>query len=265
MVGYSIPAWGGGGREFVGLMVGYSIPVWGCGGAGICRFYGGWCIIGVFGIGGLDMATAAGIVLGFDPGGQGNFGWSVCLTDGGNLLPPSKTGLGGDAEDVIGKVRMAMESLGLSGAKVLAAGIDAPMFWSGKRNREIDDLISMEIKKGGSAGKGKPRVLAVNSLWGSVVVQGLLLANRLYQMYEPKITETYPKVLLYLLGELERDGEMKQLIAETGSEHERDAVISAYAAWAMLNGFGGCRDIYLDEPDPVLPFVTPVSYWMPLG
>ena len=211
------------------------------------------------------MATEAGIVLGFDPGGRGNFVWSVCLTDGGNLLTVSKTGLGGDAEDVIGKVRIEMESLGLSGGKVLAAGIDAPMFWGGKGNREIDDLISKEIKKGGSSGKGKPRVLAVNSLWGSVVVQGLLLANRLYQMYEPKITETHPKALLYLLGELKQDVDINQLIEGLGSEHERDAVISAYAAWAMLNGFGGWRDIYLDEPDPVLPFGTPVSYWMPLG
>ena len=211
------------------------------------------------------MATEAGVVLGFAPGGRGNFGWSVCLTDGGDLLTVSKTGLGGDAEDVIGKVRIEMESLGLSGVKVLAAGIDAPMFWGGKGNREIDDIISKGIKKGGSSGKGKPRVLAVNSLWGSVVVQGLLLANRLYQMYEPKITETHPKVLLYLLGELKQDGELNQLIKGLRSEHERDAVVSAYAAWAMLNGFGGWRDIYLDEPDPVLPFGTPVSYWMPLG
>ena len=211
------------------------------------------------------MATEAGIVMGFDPGGRGNFGWSVCLTDGGNLLTVSKTGLASDAEGAIHQVQQVMESLDPSMLKVLAAGIDAPMFWSGKGNREIDDLISKGIKKGGSSGKGKPRVLAVNSLWGSVVVQGLLLANRLYQMYEPKITETHPKALLYLLGELKRDGEMNQLIAETGSEHERDAVVSAYAAWAMLSGFGGWRDIYLCEPDPVLPFGTPISYWMPLG
>lgn len=211
------------------------------------------------------MATAAGIVLGFDPGGQGNFGWSVCQTDGINLLPPSKTGLASDAEGAIHQVQQVMESLDPSMLKVLAAGIDAPMFWDGKGNKEIDDLISKEIKKGGSSGKGKPRVLAVNSLWGSVVVQGLLLANRLYRMYEPKITETHPKALLYLLKELKQDGDMNQLIAGLGIEQERDAVVSAYAAWAMLNGFGGWRDIYLDEPDPVLPFGTPVSYWMPLG
>lgn len=210
------------------------------------------------------MSAESGIVLGFDPGGRGNFGWSVCQTDGSSLPTVLNTGLASDAEDVIGNVRMAMESLGLSGVKVLAAGIDATMFWGGKGNREIDDIISKEIKKGGSSRKGKPRVLAVNSLWGSVVVQGLLLANRLYQMYEPKITETHPKVLLYLLGELKQDGDMNQLIAGLGSEHERDAVISAYAAWAMLDGFGGWRDIYLDEPDPVLPFDIPVSYWMPI-
>ena len=210
------------------------------------------------------MVAGAGIVLGFDPGGRGNFGWSVCQTDGSSLPTVLKTGLASDAEGAIDQVQQVMEWLDPSMLKVLAAGIDAPMFWSGKGNRKIDDIISKEIKKGSSAGKGKPRVLAVNSLWGSVVVQGLLLANRLYQMYEPKITETHPKALLYLLGELKQDGEMNQLIAGLGSEHERDAVVSAYAAWAMLDGFGGWRDIYLDEPDPVLPFDIPVSYWMPI-
>lgn len=213
------------------------------------------------------MSAEAGIVLGFDPGGRGNFGWSVCQIDGSSLPTVLNTGLASDAEGAIHQVQQVMESLGLSRVKVLAAGIDAPMFWGGKGNRQIDDIISKEIKKGGSSGKGKPRVLAVNSLWGSVVVQGLLLANRLYQMYEPKITETHPKALLYLLGELKQDGTINQLIAVLGnkSEHERDAVVSAYVAWAMLDEFGGWRDIYLDEPDPVLPFGTPVSYWMPLG
>lgn len=215
------------------------------------------------------MATEAGIVLGFDPGGktEKKFGWSVCCTDGSNLLTVLKTGLGGDAEDVIGKVRMAMESLGLSRAKVLAAGIDAPMFWSKKGDRQIDDTIRKEINKGSSTRKVKPSVLAVNSLRGSVLAQGLLLARGLYEMGKPKITETHPKALLYLLDESKQDGEINQLMEVLGnkSEDERDAVISAYAAWAMLNGFGGWRDIYLDEPDPVLPFDIPVSYWMPLG
>ena len=217
---------------------------------------------------GLDMATEAGIVLGFDPGGKTkkSFGWSVCQTDGGSLLPPSMTGLASDAVDVIGKVRMAMESLGLSGVKVLAAGIDAPMFWGREGNRQIESIIRGELKK-----KGFPphmlggSVQEVNSLQGACLVQGLVLANRLYEMHKPKITETHPKALIYLLKELKQDGAMNQLIAETETEHERDAVVSAYAAWAMLNGFGGWRDLYLDEPDPFLPLGTPVSYWMPIG
>ena len=210
------------------------------------------------------MATEAGIVLGFDPGGktEKKFGWSVCCTDGSNLLTVLKTGLGGDAEDVIGKVRMAMESLGLSREKVLAVGIDAPMFWGKGGNRQVECIIREALKKKGISSRS---VQEVNSLQGVCLVQGLVLANRLYAMYKPKITETHPKVLLCLLAELKQDGYLNQLIEGPGSEHERDAVISAYAAWAMLNGFGGWRDLYLDEPDPVLPFGTPVSYWMPLG
>ena len=82
-------------------------------------------------------------------------------------------------------------------------------------------------------------------------------------MYKPKITETHPKVLLYLLKALEQDEEINKLIRGLG-EHERDAVISAFAAWAMLKKLKGWRDLCQDENSPVQPFDTPVNYWMPI-
>ena len=39
------------------------------------------------------MPEFTDIVLGFDPGGKGAFGWSVCRGVDGSLQPPAKTGL----------------------------------------------------------------------------------------------------------------------------------------------------------------------------
>ena len=47
----------------------------------------------------MDMPKSTGFILGFDPGGAGRFGWSVCSATEGNLRPPPKTGLACDAGD----------------------------------------------------------------------------------------------------------------------------------------------------------------------
>ncbi len=213
------------------------------------------------------MSERVGIVLGFDPGGKNNFGWSVCRTDKSGdklLIQLGKTGLANDALEVVGKVQEAMKSPDFQGLKVLAVGIDAPMFWSGRGNRQVDNIIREELKD-----KCFPRekvggtVQHVNSLQGACLAQGLLLARHLNEIYEPKITEAHPKALLYLLKVLKQDREINKLIAGL-SDHKRDATISAFAAWAMLNEFPGWRDLYQDECYPVQPFNTPVSYWMPI-
>lgn len=210
------------------------------------------------------MAELEGIVLGFDPGGKGNFGWSVCLTAGGKLLPPLNTGLASDAPEAIREVQDAMKSFAYPGLEVLAAGIDAPMFWTKDGNRKVDDVIRAELKaKGFPPNKIGGTVQQVNSLQGACVAQGLLLADQLHGMYRLQITEAHPTASFYLLEQLKQDGEIKEM-TEGLTDHQFDATISAYAAWAMLKRFPGWRDIYQDEPAPVQPFGTPVSYWLPI-
>ena len=210
------------------------------------------------------MSELEGIVLGFDPGGKGNFGWSVCLTTGGKLLPPLMTGLASDAPEAIRGVQDAMKSFAYLGLEVLAAGIDAPMFWTRDGSRKVDDVIRAELKeKGFPPNKIGGTVQQVNSLQGACVAQGLLLADQLYGMYQLQITEAHPTASFYLLGQLKQDEEIKELTAGL-TDHQFDATISAYAAWAMLKKFPGWRDIYQDEPGPVQPFGTPVSYWLPI-
>ena len=239
--------------------------------------------------------------MGFDPGGKGNFGWCVCQADG-DELQVRQTCVANDAQDAIRQVKSAIKSLVSPGnPKVLAAGIDAPMFWSAAGNREIDREIKQALKDNC---KPSETVIHINSLRGACSVQGVLLGKYLHETYpDLQITETHPTALRYLLkvcgksGELEKvieqviekfrtnegdalkseelrklnkdkrnvlkPGEFKKPIEERYT-HQRDAAISAYVAWKMLKRPADWQNLYLKEPGPVQPFDTPVSYWMPI-
>jgi hypothetical protein len=45
-------------------------------------------------------------------------------------------------------------------------------------------------------------------------------------------------------------------------EHERDAALGAFAAWAMLTKREGWKNLLSDESDAFVP-VPPIEYWMP--
>ena len=194
------------------------------------------------------------IVWGFDPGGNRRFGWSVCTADGGQMRC-SKTGVASHSQEAIEQVLSSLPP----GATVLAAGIDAPLFWDRKKgNREVDGIV-----RGAVADKGCPyssgTVQQVNSLRGACLVQGVLLADALHQEFpEARITEAHPKALSWLLGKAVPSH------PPSVSEHEHDACLAAFTAWSMLQKSPGWQDIYLKEPNPIRPFGTPVSYWMPL-
>ena len=86
------------------------------------------------------MPESNGFILGFDPGGKGKFGWSICRVSNGQLQQPLETGLADDAWDALLKVKQELGRYSPSGnPPVLAAGIDAPMFWSKRGNRTVDD------------------------------------------------------------------------------------------------------------------------------
>ena len=189
------------------------------------------------------------IFLGFDPGGEGKFGWSICREDGDQFRQIT-AGLADHAEDAIEKV---LSHLPRSTVIVLAAGIDAPLFWSRKGNRAIDKVVREAARPA--------NVLEVNSLWGAVLVQGVLLAESLHKHFDDfPITEAHPKALRELLVELPRV--LHHFNGET--EHEWDARTAAYAAWCMHRQAEGWWDISSREPNPVLLLSRPVSYWLPI-
>lgn len=212
------------------------------------------------------MPKSTGFILGFDPGGIGRFGWSVCDATP-EALARLQTGLADDAVGALHEVEKAMESCGLRGnPTVLAAGIDAPMFWGAKGNREIDAVLRSALRDTQFPTPGGT-VQQVNSLRGACLAQGVLLGKYLHEKWDLPITETHPKALLHLLslpGQFDIGVRVTDLT--TGlDEHERDATLSAVAAWAMIRDLPGWCDLYAQEPNPIQPFDTPVGFWMPLS
>src|SRR6266446_4384905 len=112
------------------------------------------------------------IWFGADPGGKNNFGVAVLLDDG-----TYKTECVSFVEQAIDWIR---EHDHIDGV-----GIDAPLWWSSgpSGDRKADN----ELRKYGP-------VQAPNSLRGAVLVQGVMLATRLRQLYpQISITEAHPK------------------------------------------------------------------------
>ena len=190
-------------------------------------------------------------VFGFAPSGPDAFGWSICeILD--DLVLPQRGGIASHAAEVMGKVVNYLHR----SADLLAIGFGTPLFWSPTGTRHVDSIV-----RGALAASGHPTpsetVQQLGELPGASLVQGLLLASSLWEHYGVPIMETHPRALLWLLEPaLKREHEL--------SDDSPDAVIAAFAAWSMHTKSKGWRDLYPEEPNPVLPLGTPVSYWMPI-
>lgn len=210
------------------------------------------------------MLESTGYILGFDPGGTGNFGWSICREVHGLLRPPPITGLADNAWEALTQVRTAMPD----NPTVLAAGIDALLFWNVRGNRQVDRIIRQALRDANFPGHLAGTPIAVGGLRGSVLVQGMLLAKFLWETWRLPITESYPTALRHLLQHPEQAliVDMAQQLIANLDDHERDATLCAVAAWAMSHhqDLPGWQNLYDQENDPVQPFDVPVSYWMPI-
>ena len=212
------------------------------------------------------MSGPEGIILGFDPGGKNAFGWSVCVTRNGRLEKPIQTCVADEALSVVRAVEECLKTnLTNPDTRVLAAGVDAPMFWSRTGSRAVDGLLRDRVRAAGITSS----VMQINSLQGSVLVQGVLLGKLLLDTWNLKITESHPKVLNHLLGDskqcevIEMMAHVTEGLKEDSGGHMRDATLAAISAWAMVHESDGWEDLYLLEPQPVNPFGYDVSYWMP--
>ena len=194
------------------------------------------------------MSQKHKFVAGFDPGGQGSFGWCIARIKSGDV-DVIDTDCANNADHALACAMKCPPDGG-----IVAAGIDAPLYWA--RNgldREADIYVREQIKAAG----GNSGVLTVNSLMGACLIQGAMLAQQIEHKY-PRclITETHPKALLDCKPQCLAD------IVNGYTEDERDAVISAWAAARAHQRDG--QDLFKrDAKHAIHTFLKKTCYWWP--
>ena len=193
------------------------------------------------------------ILLGFDPGGLNSFGWARLRIDDSGTPAELSTGLCSNATAAF---KQATSAAMLA---PVAVGIDAPLFWIAEGDRKADARIRTAVcAAGGSPGT----VGHVNSLRGACLVQGVLAARTVAETWPSvAVTEAHPKALLRVHSAAALF--LATYLPDAPTEHQRDAALAAYAAWAVAAKFPGWRDLVGDEAAPFFPSGYTVSYWFP--
>lgn len=187
---------------------------------------------------------------GADPGGRLTFGVAVLHDDG-----TFDTAVVSSADEAMAWYR----------GVPMGVGIDAPLWWSSGQSsdRQADRFIRTTYRIASGT------VQTANSLKGAVLVQGVMLAQRLRERFPlVPITEAHPKALLKAigLGSWPAIAAAYGLIGLPASEHERDALLGAVAAREGVLGRWP-RDLTStrlpSEQDPTALPHGPVRYFWP--
>lgn len=210
------------------------------------------------------------IILGFDPGGAAQFGWAALECSGALPLRVRAAGVANHAEQAVDSALAVLSPQD----RVVAAGIDSPLYWTPSGVRESDRRVRDIVRRAGARSSAGGTVQHPNCLQGACVVQGptaaLLLRRRVPGI---TLTESHPKALLWALriaSESRKPAAISLLdlshLAEGsagGTEHERDAVLGGLAAWFMVTGAAGWGNLVLAEREPLFFTPEPVCYWFP--
>ncbi len=212
------------------------------------------------------------IIVGFDPGGINQFGWCLTETSKEGRLKVLDCGLESHAAGAVDTILKHIPAR----SEIMAVGIDSPLYWNPSGSRNADKLIRRAMRQRG-ASNVSGTVQEVNSLRGACLSQGIMTAHHLMRQHKPnvRITESHPKALLWLLGYASPARKVRNIsIADLGdrvigmsretSDHERDAVLGAITANAMVTGQEDWRELRNDERDAFEP-VSEVEYWMPIS
>jgi hypothetical protein len=195
------------------------------------------------------------VLVGFDPGGAGNFGWAVMSVSAAGMPAKLDTGLASDARQAVDAASRSMREA------PVAAGIDAPLYWVPSGDRRSDFSIRRRICRAGGQGG---TVSHVNSLRGACLVQGILAAREIALRWPgASVTEAHPKALPFVWPAI--DAFFGKRLRLPMSNRERDAVVAAYAAWALAARFEGWSDLVEAEEEPFFPSGQRVQYWFPSG
>ncbi|MDF3351929.1 hypothetical protein HKX17_17665 [Sulfitobacter sp. KE34] len=156
------------------------------------------------------------LFLGYDPGGKGKNGVAAIqvISDTPKILDKAT-------------VRDAAEALAWLNARAktaVALGIDTLLAWSPRGGRACDDALRR--KYGGSS------IVAQNSLYSSMTLNGAIVAKRLGL----PVYESHPKLLLRVSAEHAIRKIYHDAVAESGADHEGDAIVAAWCAAMGHNG-----------------------------
>ena len=174
--------------------------------------------------------------IGVDPGGAANFGVAILKAD--ESCHTCTVDFVDAAVEIIREHVNAMPA---------GIGVDAPLWWSSGKGglRKADQWIRRQY------GLHPRNVQAVNSLWGSVLAQGMMFVTRVREVFPSvNISETHPKAVLVALGrepwKVHLASIRTMVTLDSKPDHERDAIISAVAA---REGFEGRwkRDLAVDR------------------
>jgi predicted nuclease with RNAse H fold len=179
------------------------------------------------------------LFLGYDPGGKGKNGVAAIQ-------------MASEAPKVVDKatVRDAAEALSwLEGhtRAAVALGIDTLLAWSPKGGRACDNALRR--KYGGNS------IVAQNSLYSSMTLNGAIVAKRLgLPAYE-----SHPKLLLRVSGENAIRKVYQDAVANSGADHEGDAIVAAWCA-AMGHNQKWTVDLFADLEDDIELVVPGARY-----
>ena len=148
-----------------------------------------------------------------------------------------------------------------------AAGIDAPLWWSLGSSGLRDTARRLHVRYPAA----RQSILAVNSLWGSVLVQGVLVAHLLRDRFTSMgLTEAHPKAVLVALGhdfwEQKFAAIPLDVTLDDPVDNRRDALIAAVAA---REGFRRVwpedlvAKLPTSEQNPSSRWLAPVHYYWP--
>jgi hypothetical protein len=193
--------------------------------------------------------------VGFDPGGIDKFGWAV-LESAPHSLQFVAAGRCTGVAAVMAEVSAALQNQQPAGV-----GIDAPLFWVQEADRAADRTVRRLVI--GAGGDGRT-VMAVNSLQGACLVQGVLVTMRAHKEWpDALITEAHPKALIRVCAAAAAFVNGIPELATPGF-HEQDAVLGAYSAHALVtNAVADWHDLAARETAPYFPGGSAVAYWFP--
>lgn len=193
------------------------------------------------------------LFVGIDPGGKNAFGWCLLARYEDGSCAVLSQGTASSAQQALSYV------FSVCPEAPVAAGIDAPLYWSSREERQSDRRIRRAVLE---AGGHSATVAHINSLRGACLVQGVLAAAGLGKRWpNTRVTESHPKALLHVWPKASEFLRLRS--TASGSEHERDALLGAYSALQYESQCSGWKDWVLEEDEPYFPSGNKVAYWFP--